>query len=156
MPKETKANKAETEKRVTTVVDLLLDGLRRHEIYRFVSENEAKGNLNWNVTTRQIDEYIAKASEIIRNYESDKREDKIKKAEQRLEKLLSRAISNKDLRLARLIIADIRTLFGLDAPSKFEGTLAGDIRSLDELVEERERERGLTDKRRDRDREKVR
>ncbi|MFQ5641806.1 MAG: hypothetical protein ACE5IR_27845 [bacterium] len=117
MPRETKANKAEVERRTTVVVDLLLDGLRRHEILKYIEKNE-----NWGISNSQTDEYIAKANEVINNYESGNRDAKIKKTEQRLEKLLSRAISKKDFRLARLLIQDIRTLFGIDRPIKIAPT----------------------------------
>lgn len=130
MPRETKANKAEVERRTTVVVDLLLDGLRRHEILKYI-ENKEK----WGISNSQVDEYIAKANEVINNYESGNRDAKIRKTEQRLEKLLSRAISKKDFRLARLLIQDIRTLFGIDKPQKYART-DSEGRDLDNITDE--------------------
>jgi hypothetical protein len=110
---ENKANKAEVQRRTNVILDLLLDGLRRHEVLQYASKQT-----DWSLSDRQIDEYISRANEAIENHRSEERAKRINKTEMRLEKLLTRALSKQDHRLVRLVLEDIRKLFGLDAPTK--------------------------------------
>ena len=62
-----KASKAKTEQRITTLLNLLLDGTRSKDIVRNMSEK-------WGVSTRQIERYIQKATELIKDQHEEDRE----------------------------------------------------------------------------------
>lgn len=57
MPKETKATKAETLMRTEEIYGLLLRNKTRKEILAFVEQQT-----DWNIRTRQVDNYIQKAT----------------------------------------------------------------------------------------------
>lgn len=112
MPQENRASDALVQERVDDVVDLLLDGYTRKEVLQFIS------NAGWEISDRQVDNYIAKANDAIHEVREIDRAKRIARVERRIERLYRKALKQGNLALARQLVGDERTLSGLDAPSK--------------------------------------
>ena len=110
-----KPSKAEHTIRVTKIVELLMLGLSRAEIIQYASEKGV-----WNVTTRTIDNYIARATKAIEAQSETKREYEIGKTLERLEHLFKRNISIQDFKAALAVVKERSELLGLKAPNKHE------------------------------------
>lgn len=96
-----KSNNAEYEKRVNIVFSLLLNGLSRYEIIQYASrvvrEGGKKDKEDWNVSTRQIDTYMADANELI-YAKSEMDVDKFReRCKRRFDDLYKRAIARNDV-----------------------------------------------------------
>lgn len=98
-------------KRVGTVIDFLLDGLSKHEIVRFTSDE-------WGVGSRQTEVYLQRANIKIEEIATKAQEGAFNKVRARLERQYRRAIQTEDGQLARLLILDMRRLYALDKPAK--------------------------------------
>ena len=110
-PKKKKSTRFEVIQRTNQVVSLLLDGLERYEITQFAS-NE------WGVGQRQVDDYLKWANKRIqRQAERDDRE-MFYYVKRRLQRQYRRAVQKKDGQLARLLLKDMRDLYGFDKPAK--------------------------------------
>jgi len=106
-----KSTKAEVIERVKLIIDFLLDGFSRYEIMQYTAEE-------WGIATRQTDEYIKFANNRIRRLANKAEEKSFDKVRCRLERQYRRAVESKDGHLARLLIQDMRKLYGFDKPIK--------------------------------------
>lgn len=104
--------KAEKERRVTQIVELLLNGVSRAQILQFAAKS------GWKVADRSVDDYIAAATEQIKTSAAYDRDYEIAKAKERLEYLYQTNMIKQDHREARMVIKAQAELMGLDAPSK--------------------------------------
>lgn len=111
MPKVTNAESAE---RVTKVFELLVLGLSRQEIMQYCSA--------WEITTRQIDVYIQKATERLKAHADYQREEQLGVAINRLNKLYRDNLKVQDYKGALAVQKELNTLLGLHAPSRHEVT----------------------------------
>lgn len=101
-----KSSKNIITQRVSKVSELLIKGANRDTILQNTS------NL-WNVSNRQIDSYISKAREVIKQSIIKNLEYDYAKAITRYENLYNKAIEEKDYRLALSINKEITVLQGL-------------------------------------------
>jgi len=92
--------------RIVNVVDMLIEGKNRQNILQFNSEN-------WNLSERQIDSYIGKATAIIKSELVKDSEFSLSKAIKRFEFIYQRAIETKDYRLAMQTNKEICVIQGL-------------------------------------------
>lgn len=113
--KKGRPTKAETERRVSTVYQLMIDGLDRSRILQYSSEN-------WGVSERSTDEYIAKARiKFLEALEETENKDVMKMyIFKRLENLYSLNMENYDLKEARAVLADASKIFGVNAPEEIK------------------------------------
>lgn len=112
-----KSNIAVYNNRVHVVMEMLLSGLRRKIIIENIANNE---KLRWNVTTGQIDNYIAAANkEILVMMEADKDILK-KKIFARYDYLYSKLVNVKDYKGAILALDKSAALAGVIAATKIE------------------------------------
>lgn len=111
MPKVTNAESAE---RVTKVFELLVLGLSRQEIMQYCSA--------WEITTRQIDVYIQKATERLKAHADYQREEQLGVAINRLNKLYRDNLKVQDYKGALAVQKELNLLLGLHAPSRHEVT----------------------------------
>jgi len=98
-------------KRISEVIDFLLDGLTKHEIVRYASEE-------WRVGERQTETYLARANVKIEEIATKAQEGAFDKVRARLERQYRRAVQAGDGQLARLLILDMRRLYALDKAPK--------------------------------------
>lgn len=115
-----KSDAATIDRRVDHIVELILAGKSTSNIMRDVSVKR------WNITTRQVSSYIARAREEIRARGEFDKVDEFGKAIARREAVYREAMTKGDLATARAVIADICKQFGIDGPIhvKVEGSVA--------------------------------
>jgi len=106
-----KATNYEIIQRVTRIIDFVLDGLSRYEIVQF-------GSKEWDITNRQVDDYIAYANKRISRMAEKIEEQSFSRTRNRLERQYRRAIQKGDGMLARLLIGDMRKLYSHDEAAK--------------------------------------
>jgi len=106
---------AELENRVNTIHDMLVLGVRRADILRFTSEKT-----DWNVSSRQIDSYMALATELIKSAGVLDRETEISSMKQRLELLWRKNMQIQDYKAALAVLKERGSLLGIYAPDKKE------------------------------------
>lgn len=99
--------------RVSAVIDFILDGLSRHEIVQYSAQE-------WGINTRQTATYIAHANKKIGQMADKYERDAFNKIRARLERQYRVAVKAEDGHLARLLIQDMRKLYGFDKPEKME------------------------------------
>ena len=109
-----KSTKAEVIRRVTLVRNMILDGLEAHEMLQYSTQPEE----NWGVNLRMIYIYIKYANERIKR--QAERDDVIMfyQVKRRLQRQYKRAVQNNEGQLARLLLKDMRELYGFDQPKK--------------------------------------
>jgi len=112
-----RVTKAELENRVDTIHDMLVLGVRRADICRFVSEKT-----EWDITERQIDRYIADATELIKAAGELDREAEIATMKERLELLWRKDMQIQDYKAALAVLKERGSLLGIYAPDKKEVT----------------------------------
>jgi hypothetical protein len=103
--------------RIAKISELMIEGKSRQNILQFNSEN-------WNLSERQIDNYIGKATAIIKQELIKDSEFSLSKAIKRFEYIYQRAIETKDYRLAMQTNKEICTVQGL---TKIEIEHSGNI-----------------------------
>ena len=106
-----KSPKAEIIRRVSKIVELLLDGFSRADIL----QNAAK---MWGVAERTTDTYIASANERIKKQADETENEIFSLVRLRLENLYKKAIAANDRHLARLLLRDMTKLYGLEKPDR--------------------------------------
>jgi len=112
--------KAELDERVTKVAELLLKGASRSKILRYSAES------GWNVKTRQVEDYITKATaRIIEDNKTDT-ETEIAKAQARYNDLYLMALQAKDHRGALQVQNSVMDRFGYSAAQKTDITSGGE------------------------------
>lgn len=115
-----KSTNAEIELRVSIIYDMIIKGCSRKEIVQF-------GSNKWNITNRQVDDYIAKANNDIKEvYGQDYKEMIINKQLAQLDDLYNKNYQLNDLRECRNLIESKSKLLGLNAPIKTDITSGGD------------------------------
>lgn len=135
-----RASKAAYEARIDDVLQLILDGAGRRDIIRFASEKttvqidkdgkETKPSFPWitkhKLSSRQIDTYIADATEhmVTACKEADK--NLIQRHRGRRESLYARAVNSGDLRTALAVIDSLGNLEGVFPTKKLDVTQTGE------------------------------
>jgi len=113
-----KATNYEIIQRVTWVVDALLDGLTRYEICHYASKPTNQVHKNgmpgWGMSNRQTDRYIRFANTRIGRMAEKAEEKAFDKIRARLEREYRRAVQKQDGRLVRMLLQDMRELYGFD------------------------------------------
>lgn len=105
--------KAEIEVRVTEIFKLLLAGVQRHDIRRYVAE-KAK----WDVPERTLDRYIARATARLQTHAATVRDEELGLAVLQLKDIYSRSYRVQDFKTALAARRELSELLGLYAPPK--------------------------------------
>lgn len=109
MPKDKKATQDICAERVNIVTDLVLMKMRRPEIMAYVLKKYPE----WNLCTRQIDNYISKAQKAIKDLSVYERSEKIGEAIGDLHLLYRQLAKRQDYRGALAVRKEINDLLGL-------------------------------------------
>jgi len=125
--KVTKVVKAE---RVSQVLELLVLGLKPREIFRYVSEKT-----DWNITERQIENYIRDATDLIEESSKIRRDQEVGKAILRLEKLYTANMKIQDYKAALAVVKTRAELLGLNQPAKTAVTLSTAPQTWKDFIE---------------------
>jgi hypothetical protein len=114
-----KSNIAVFNERVFIVTEMLLSGLKRREIIQNIAEND---KLKWNVSERQIDNYIENANvHILALLEDDKQVLK-KKVFAKYDFIYKKLLNVKDYKGALIALEKIANLTGINDPTKIAAT----------------------------------
>lgn len=105
---------AEREEHENDIYTLYINGATRRQMLQYAYEN------HWDLSETSVDAYIKKAKAKARAAAKFKEDVELGKAVLRYDELYRRAMTEKDLRVARLIVGDMVTLMGLAAPQKQE------------------------------------
>ena len=108
MTGENKSTFVETDSRVSLVYRLLLNGMRRREIFQYIAEKT-----EWGVTERTIDNYIAKARDEIAEITENERECAYGMARKRLDDLYFKSMKINDYKTCLAIQKEIGDIEGL-------------------------------------------
>ena len=100
-----KSTDMEVAKRVDVVFKLLIQGLRRSDIIRYIDENT-----EWGVSESQIDNYIKKATIEFKTSAKIDHDTEMGKAMSRLNKLFSKAYNDKDYKTCLSVQKEINEL----------------------------------------------
>ena len=119
----TKSTKAQVTERITKVNELLTMGLRPSEIMRYISEKT-----DWNVSSRQVENYMRAATEQIEASAKFHRDREIGRNLQRMQTLYQRNMSIQDFKAALSTVKAINEMLGLNAPTKT--TVTGNISAV--------------------------
>jgi len=112
MPGDNRITDLEYENRVSIVMDMILSGLRRREIFRTIADSP---NLKWGVTERQIENYMHDATaEIQKEIEPDRKK-LIAESKSRFEFIYKKTVNTKDYKTALLAEKSKNELIGLNA-----------------------------------------
>ena len=117
MSKETKANEFEKEQRIQVVCDLLTrPGIpkRRQFILQYVAKKT-----DWDLKTRQIDEYISEATKLLKSSPIDK-EMELMKLYHGYDFLEKKNLEIEDFKEVRAVWESKAKLFGLNEAEKIE------------------------------------
>lgn len=106
MPKEEKATEVEKEKRINTVSELLIKGITRAQMFKYVQTKT-----DWNISLNMLDRYIAEAKDLIKSSDNDKGFE-IQRAKIRLEGLYRKSEEIEDFKECRAVIETSAKLFG--------------------------------------------
>lgn len=106
---------AEFERRINIVYEMILSGLRRFNII-----SECK-KLKWNVTDRQIDNYISKAREIIEQINQDDRKFILNKILAQYESLYLKSLKVQDIKTCVSILEKKSKMLGIAEPKTDDG-----------------------------------
>jgi hypothetical protein len=109
-----KGTRAEIEKRVKEVLDLILAGAEIYDILQFAAENE------WNVKERQLRTYVSRAYDAIAAAAEKDRDRLLHRHLAQRRNLYARALNMGDLRTALAIAKDEATLLNLYPAEKRE------------------------------------
>lgn len=109
-------------RRVDEVYTLLLNGLGRPDILRFVAAGEGSDGkgCRWSASSRQIDNYIAAAKRQFIEYSKPDREEELGRALQRNDDLYTRCKKIQDYGRCLAVMQERAKLLGLYAPEKRE------------------------------------
>lgn len=108
-----KATDAEVAKRVATVHKLLVAGASRASIVQY-------GSKEWKVTDRQVDDYISRAKETIKEQSDRDKENNLSMAIARMNDIYQQCYAAKNYKGAITAQVEINKLLGLYSPSKME------------------------------------
>lgn len=126
-----KATIAESELRTALVYEMIVKGCNKNYIIRFCTEK-------YNIRLRQIEVYIAKATEQIKlNYGEKYKENIIAKHLAQLDDLFVKNYTIEDFRECRNLIESKNKMLGLNAPTRTDITTNGQSISSPEEREAR-------------------
>lgn len=108
-----RSTRAETEHRITKVAELIAGGFRRSDILRYVAEKT-----DWNLTDRQIDKYISRATEYFKELSKVDREAAYGEAIYGTRLILAMALNTQDLQRALAARKELHALQGLYVSAK--------------------------------------
>lgn len=122
-----KATQAEVERRVSIIYELMLKGYSRPQIHQYVSKRKSIPVLespdpdywdptvepSWDIETRAIDEYMARARELMRAHSQTIRDEAMGRTLERREDLYKEAREHMDLKTALAIDQDTARLLDL-------------------------------------------
>mgnify|MGYP000930120432 CR=1 FL=1 len=108
-PAGKKATAAEIEERVTVVYTLLIRGASRDEILRHGAEK-------WTLATRQMEDYLARATERLKALAAYVHEEELGRARAQLHDLYGKNMKVQDYKAALQVRKDLSELLGLYAP----------------------------------------
>ena len=114
MPGYNKSNRATFEKRVNIILEMILSGLKRWQIIQNISNHDELKK--WKVDPRQIDNYIRRANDLIKDSIENDRAILIAKANAKYEFLYQKLVNVKDYKGALAAIEKTVSLHGLNAP----------------------------------------
>lgn len=122
------ANDALVEERVTVIYGLIIRGFSTRDILRFVADKKKNAQTEgvptiWDIEPRQVEIYIARAQEEFKAQAAIHRETEFGKAIARLEHLYSSNIDIQDYKTALATEKTRIDMLGLNAPTKFIGTM---------------------------------
>ena len=106
--------KAEKEIRVAKVATFLLNGMKRGDIWQYLTN--PKNEIEWDISIRTLDRYIKDATAAIKESSQIDRDFEIGKSKGRLEILWQRNISIQDFKAALAVVKEVNNLFGLNEP----------------------------------------
>ncbi len=104
--------------RIDLVYDLLIAGLTRAEVIKFLREKHPE----WKMCTRSVDNLIACAKRKLQEASETHRDEELGKALDRLDKLYQRSFAINDYKACAAIVKQRTELLGLAAPTKIEQT----------------------------------
>lgn len=128
-----KANKAETQRRITNVIQWITEGASRKTILHNITEK-------WGVKHRQAQLYLEDAYEYFKEQAKFDREKEIGKAIDRLEMIFHRALQKDDLSTCRLAESDKAKLLGLTNVNVYLPQLQGFFEAIGEVEEKNDDE----------------
>lgn len=123
-----KATNAEVEQRVTAVTNLLIAGVSRAGILEYA------GKQKWGIERSMIDEYISRATDIIKQSSIIDRDEQVGLAVRRLTDLYKTALAAKDTRTALAVQKEINQLLGL--PEAAQINLNVDFGDMSDAMQE--------------------
>jgi hypothetical protein len=110
--------RAELERRLERVVDWLIMGMQRRDIWQYITNPEKK--IDWGISLRTLDRYISQANDRITEASQIRRENEIGRALKRLEFLWGRNLSIQDYKAALGVIRERNKLLGLNEPERHD------------------------------------
>lgn len=108
---------SQANERVSKIYELKVLGLSRAEIIQYVSEKT-----EWNITDRQIDNYILQATERLKAQAEYESNEQLGMAISRLNKLYQSNLKVQDYKGALAVQRELNSLLGLHAPQKVQHT----------------------------------
>lgn len=120
------STKAELSQRLTEVQSLILQGYTRHAILQYGSK--------WNLSDRQIDDYTAKATALIKEINKASIQDNLAIITTNQFQLLIQAKKDGNLAVARQLLMDLAKLKGLE--QTYINHTISDVRDLENVSNE--------------------
>ncbi len=114
-----KTTQTELLKRVNVILNLVVSGLNRAEIMRYVANKTP-----WGVSERTIDSYLARARRVIAAVANVEQKRELGLSMLRLEELFKRSLAGRDYKAALAVQKERHELLGL---KKQEHNVLGDI-----------------------------
>lgn len=105
---------AEVELMVALVFDRIVLGDKRRDIMRFVANEHAEGRTKWEPSPRTVDDYIARATERLRELSSIDRSSALASARGRFMLVIRKAHDAGDMGTVRLATRDLARIDGLE------------------------------------------
>jgi len=125
--KKKKSTAAIVQDRVDVVAELLMDGLKAKDIFRYVAENE---NYQWEVTTRQIDNYIQKANHQLVETVKAKRGDLAEELIGKFEYVYFKQMETEDYRGASKTLVNLAAVAGITSYRKDETNFNLNVKTI--------------------------
>ena len=116
-----RCSKHELDMRVREVAKLLIGGASTFYVHEFIRDKK-----DWNITSRQVENYLRKARELISDINNRDIEMAISEQCERLDDLYRRSMGLQDFRTCLSITAEKNKLLGLHRPVKHDLTSGGD------------------------------
>lgn len=111
--KKRKSSKYICNQRIDLIIELILAGAKRSNILQYITEKE-----NWDVKTRQIENYIRKANDYIQDHSSKNRNKLINKTIAQLEYLYMKSNLQNNYKTSLLALRELINLTNLTELNK--------------------------------------